>query len=147
MAAAWILWKGATAVEAAYDMPISFPFFVLLWELILGGRGGLRYAVAWIPGLAVLYARVVLHPAGWIDFPVSGHMAWCVLMAAHTWRRRAPRWLLAVIAAVFVETLGFKIAWRSWLDGLLGLATGGVLAAVLLVVTRPLPRPPPLRAE
>jgi hypothetical protein len=89
-----------------------------------------------VAGLAVLFARIVLHPAGWIHFPVSGHVAWCVLMAAHAWRRRAPRWVSAVLIAVSLETLAFKVAWRSWTDGLLGLAAGAVLAAVLLVATR-----------
>jgi hypothetical protein len=57
-------------------------------------------------------------------------------MAAHAWRRRAPRWLRAAIGAVAIETIAFKIAWRSWLDALLGLAAGAALAGLLLLVTR-----------
>lgn len=143
MAAFWILGKGATPVQALYDVPISFPFFVLAWELLLGGRGGLVFAVAWIPGLLVLFARVVLHPAGTVHFPVSGHAAWCVLMAAHAWRRRAPRWVFGAVVTVALETLAFKLAWRSWLDALLGIAAGVALAAVLLASTRPSPGPHP----
>lgn len=147
MAAAWILGKGATPLQALYDVPISFPFFVLAFELLPGGRGGLIYAAAWVPGILLLFARVVLHPAGVVRFPVSGHVAWCVLLSAHAWRRRAPRWLWAAIGAVALETVAFKVAWRSWLDPLLGLAAGVALAALLLLLTRPSPGPHPFLRE
>jgi hypothetical protein len=49
------------------------------------------------------------------------------------------RW---TIAAVLLETLAFKVAWRSWLDAGLGLAVGAALAVVLLLATRRRPPPP-----
>lgn len=142
-AVVWVLWKRPTAWGFLYDVPISFPFFLLLLGSIKGGRGGLApYAAVWLLGLGVLFARTVLHPAGWIVFPVSGHMTWCVLMAAHAWRWHAPRWVDGVVLTVFLETVAFKVAHRSWLDGLAGLAVGAALAALLLVAA---PRESPVR--
>ncbi|MDH3591686.1 MAG: hypothetical protein OER88_07400 [Planctomycetota bacterium] len=124
----WVAVVRPSAWLIVYNVPIFVPFFGLGWEVLLARRWRRDVGVfaVWLLGGMLLAARF----AGLA--PVSGHVAWCVLMAVHARRRSAPMWVGIAISLVSVETLVFKIVWLSWLDSLLGALAGATLAAMLV---------------
>ena len=129
----------ATPMGLLYNVPISFPFFVLCWDMIFSFRHvtfleGLRkntaYVVIWIVGLIVLYLRLVTRTSN-----ISGHMTWLMVMPVHSYLRKFPISFILLIFLITVQAGYFNFAlFPSGRSGLCGVCFGFLLSCLLIVL-------------
>ncbi len=129
----------ATPMGLLYNVPISFPFFVLCWDMIFSFRDvtfleGLRsnaaYMVVWIVGLSVLYLRLVTRTV-----TISGHMTWLMVMPVYSYLRKLPISFTLFILLITAQAGYFNFAiFPSNRSGFCGVYFGFLLSCLLVVL-------------
>lgn len=128
-----------TSAGFFYNIPISFPFFVLCWDMIFsfhhvtileGLRHNTAYVVVWIVGLFILYLRIearVIH--------ISGHMTWLVLMPVYSYLRKLPLSFVLFILFITAQAGYFNfVVFPSKKSGVGGICCGFLLSCLLIVL-------------
>jgi hypothetical protein len=122
-----------------YNIPISFAFFVLCWDMLLsflhvsfleGLKSNMPYLVVWTVGLGVLYFRLF---AGTVN--ISGHMTWLIVMPVHGYLRKLPTCFILMILLITIKAAYFNfILFASSESGIYGVCSGLCLSFVLVVL-------------
>jgi hypothetical protein len=129
----------ATPKGLLYNVPISFPFFVLCWEMLFsfrhrsfveGIKNNAAYLLVWIVGAVILYLRLVTE-----TIQVSGHMTWLMIMPVWSALRKLPLGFTLFIIIIAIQAGYFNfVLFPSIKSGLWGVVFGAVLSCFLVIL-------------
>jgi hypothetical protein len=129
----------ASPMGLLYNIPVSFAFFVLCWDILqsfrhVGFLDGLRnnmpYLVVWTVGLSVLYIRLFAETVN-----ISGHLTWLMVMPVHAYLRKLPTGFILLILLITIKSAYFNfILFNSSESGIYGVCAGLCLSCILVVL-------------